>query len=131
MVRAVYLVRYPEGVPAEEVERFFLETHMREQRRVPGLRRYLSFRNLIEPGDPVQPGERYDRLIELWFDDVAAYRHYRANVPDFTLAPWAPPGTSGSGTFSKLAGVMIAETPEWNLGEMADSTADSAGHRQP
>lgn len=118
MIRAVYLVKYPEDVPAEEVERFFLDVHMREQRAVPGLRRYLSYRNQLAADDPVMPSERFDRMIELWFDDVEAYRRYRASPPAFTMAPWAPPGASGSGTFPRLAGIMVAEAPEWNLAEM-------------
>jgi len=118
MIRALYLVKYPPGVPAEEVERFFLDVHMREQREVPGLRRYVSYGNLLGPGDRVMPGERYDRMIELWFDDAESYRRYRAGKHDFTMAPWAPPGASGSGTFAGLAGIMVSEEPEWNLGEM-------------
>jgi hypothetical protein len=118
MIRALYLVRYPKGVTAEEVERFFLDVHMREQRDVPGLRRYVSYRNLLEPQDYVMAGERYDRMIELWFDDAESYRQYRATRREFTLAPWAPPGASGSGTFAALAGIMVSDEPEWNLGEM-------------
>jgi hypothetical protein len=121
MIRAVYLVQYPEGVPAEEVERFFLDIHMREQRRVPGLRRYVSYRNLVPPDDPLMSGERYERLIELWFDDIEAYRRYRAEMPNFTKAPYGDPTTQtkGSLTFGKMAGIMVAEVPEWNLMEMA------------
>ena len=118
MIRALYLVKYPQGVSAEEVERFFLDVHMREQRAVPGLRRYLSYRNQLGPDEYLMAGERYDRMIELWFDDPEAYRQYRISRREFTPAPWAPPGASGSGTFAALAGIMVSEEPEWNLGDM-------------
>jgi hypothetical protein len=118
MIRALYLVKYPQGISEEAVERFFLDVHMREQRAVPGLRRYVSYRNLLGPGDHAMPGERYDRMIELWFDDAQSYKRYRAGGHQFTMAPWAPPGASGSGTFAGLASIMVSEEPEWNLGEM-------------
>ena len=114
MIRAVYLAKYPEGVPVEAVDRFYLDIHMREQRAVPGLRRFFSHRTLIDPEDPVMPGERYDRLIELWFDDIEAYRRARAEIPNYTLATW------GNGkTWGKLASVLVDEVPEWNMLEMA------------
>jgi hypothetical protein len=118
MIRALYLMKYPPGVPAEEVERFFLDVHMREQREVPGLRKYLSYRNEVAPGDKLMPGERYDRMIELWFDDLESYRRYRAIERTWTMAPYAPPGASGSGTFAGIASIMVAELPQWDLKEM-------------
>ena len=77
------LLRYPDGVTAEEGERWFLETHAPEVCAFPGLRRFFSYRVIDEtcacPACGATAGRRrrrrcsteWHRLSELWFESLS------------------------------------------------------------
>ena len=102
VLRWYVLLRYPAGVPKEEGERWFLDTHAREVMEQPGLFRFFSHRAVREPV-PL-PGEwpagrmplpdtvlhSWDRLIELWYESFDDWR--RAVIespPHYTRPSWA------------------------------------------
>jgi hypothetical protein len=94
------LLRYPDGVSAEEGERWFLETHAPQVCGLPGLRRFFSFRVVDEDvrlpgvwrdGDSPPPKtvqHEWHRLSELWFDSLT---DWKAAVVDGSAAMTPPP----------------------------------------
>ena len=80
------LLRYPDGVTAEEGERWFLQTHAPEVCELPGLRRFFSYRVIDEPvrlpgvwrdggaPPPETVQHEWHRLSELWFDSFSDWR---------------------------------------------------------
>jgi hypothetical protein len=96
MLRWIFLVRYPEGVPVEDGEAWYFDHHAREAKAMIGLRRYRTW--ALEPatvpgaGRPLEALNRWVRMSELAFDDFAAWEHAIVhNLPSFTPAPWADP----------------------------------------
>lgn len=87
ILRWVTVFKYPEGVPAEEGERWFLETHSAEVARQPGLIRYFSSRTIDVPGHSPYP---WHRVSEQWYEN---FRSWKAAVVDspigYTRPPWA------------------------------------------
>ena len=97
MLRWVFLLRYPDGIPWEDGERWYLGTHTREARKLPGLRLYRSWRAekaAVAPAwSTVERMNRWDRVTELGFDDWESW--HRATVreaPGYTPAPYGSKG---------------------------------------
>lgn len=100
-LRWVLFLRPPAGVDAEAAERWFREVHVREVARLPGLRRYVGYRS-------VGRESRYSRVVELWFDDYAAWRQaFIEAAPTFTAPPWG-----GTFPFMDSVSTFIGENPD-------------------
>src|SRR5205807_5814808 len=68
LLRWLFLLRYPEGVPTADGEAWYLGTHTQEAKHIPGLRRYVSWRAAPRPPDVGdQRPSRWDRVTELAF----------------------------------------------------------------
>lgn len=114
MIRWLYLFKYPEGVPLAEGERWYLETHTQEAKRMAdhGLIGYRTWKGLEAPfGTPSRTREQlneYKRVTELVFPDWEAFR---AAVVEsgitYTPAPY------GRGFEYKT--IFLAEEPEYDL----------------
>lgn len=86
ILRWVCLFKYPEGVPVEEGEKWYLEIHSREVAQQPGLLKYVSHRALTDSPMP----SPWLRVSELWYEDFDAWR--KANIdspPRYTAPSWA------------------------------------------
>jgi hypothetical protein len=96
------LLRYPEGVSADEGERWFAETHAPELCELPGLRRFFSYRVIDEPlrlpgvwrdggaPPPETVQHEWHRLSELWFDSCTDWRAaVVASAARLTPPAWA------------------------------------------
>jgi hypothetical protein len=116
VLRWYVLLKYPDGVSFDEGERWFLDVHVPQAVRQPGLYRFFSYRVVKEPlglpgtwpgGNP-PVGYAWDRVCELWYE---TFDDWRASVlgspPAYTRPPWASwdaypflePGTDFVSTF--------------------------------
>lgn len=88
-LRWVVLMRYPDGVSIEEGEKWYLEVHAEEAKKLPGLLRYASYRAVED--SPIR--SPWVRVTELWFKDYDAWRKavLETNM-DYTPPPWARDG---------------------------------------
>ena len=85
ILRWYIVLKYPEGVPLEEGEQWYLEVHSQEAKEQTGLLRYISHRVLDNP--PIETA--YHRVTELWYENFDAWR--RAVIespPEYTPPPW-------------------------------------------
>ncbi len=87
ILRWVQVLKYPEGVPVEEGERWYLDVHAREAMQQPGLTRFYSFRTIDFPDHPPYP---WHRVTEMWYEDFAGWqRAVLDSPPAYTPPPWA------------------------------------------
>lgn len=112
ILRWIVLFKYPEGVSKEEGERWYLDVHVPEVMRQPGLTRFMSHRAL--PRHPLLPAEggvfrpgatlkhrpfaeptplffaTWDRLSEMWYENGRGWRQSIVEAPPvYTAPPWA------------------------------------------
>ena len=98
ILRWLCAIRYPDGVPLKEAEKWYVDVHARETMQQPGLLRYVSFRSVHEKGTPnggPPKGEappdtiRWVRVSELWYQNFAAWRQaVIESPPKYTPPPW-------------------------------------------
>ncbi|MGB9660755.1 MAG: hypothetical protein ACPL5F_01895 [Moorellaceae bacterium] len=84
-LRWIIAIKYPEGVPVDEGEDWYLNVHAKEVMAQPGLKRFFSFRVLEQP--KVGP---WIRISEQWYENANAW--HRAVIeepPLYTKPPWA------------------------------------------
>lgn len=103
ILRWVTLFRYPDGVPEDEAEDWYLNTHVPQVCEQPGLTRFFSHKTL--PGQRI-PGldkqrpfmqkipplflQSWHRLSELWYEnDNGWVDSILTNPPDYMPPPWA------------------------------------------
>ena len=73
MVKLIYVITRKAGMPVEEFQRYWRETHGPIAARIPGVRRYVQCHTLPELyGRETPPA--YDGAAELWYDDLDAMR---------------------------------------------------------
>ncbi len=107
MLRWLFFLQYPEGVPKEAGERWYLETHAREAAQLGKLRRYRSWETqkarLAPPWTTTGRLNRWDRVTELVFDNWEDWHDAAVvNVPDYTPPGYGPRGfLSESGFFEE------------------------------
>lgn len=107
ILRWVTVFRYPDGVPVEEGEDWYLNTHVPEVMKQPGLHRFFSTKayetgkrvlpHMDEDGDGKDFKEHEDlffkqwhRVSELWYDNNNAWvDSILKNPPAYTKPPWA------------------------------------------
>lgn len=83
-LRWVQMIRYPEGMDKDVCEDWYLNTHCPEAAKMPGLKRFISFKKLPGAG-------AFDRITEMWFEDAESWRNaVITNPPKFSAPPeWA------------------------------------------
>lgn len=85
ILRWYCVFKYPDGVPLEEGEKWYLEVHSQEVKQQPGLLKYVSHRTVEQPPFPIP----WHRVSELWYEDFAAWRKAVIDSPPrYTLPPW-------------------------------------------
>jgi hypothetical protein len=123
ILRWLIAFRYPDGVPLEEGEDWFLGVHAPEMMQTPGLNRYFSYiahtkESPLPQGDDFVEHDQlfykqWHRLSEMWFDDAKAWTRAIIDSPPSLTAPrWA---TKDSYPFlvpgSEFISTFILETP--------------------
>lgn len=90
ILRWISVFKYPEGVPAEEGERWFIDVHSKEVMQQPGLTRYFSYRTLpilIAGRAEVAP---WHRVTEQWYENFDGWKKSIIDSPPkYTKPPWA------------------------------------------
>ncbi len=98
ILRWYVLFKYPDGVPFDEGDGWYLDVHVPEVMRQPGLYRFFSYRVIQEPielpgtwpGGTPPISYRWDRLSELWYETFDAWREsVVVSPPAYTRPPWA------------------------------------------
>jgi hypothetical protein len=85
ILRWYCLIKYPDGVSLDEGERWYLNVHSQEIKQQTGLLRYVSHRTIVDP--PIDTP--WHRLVELWYEDFAAWRKAVIDAPPhYTPPPW-------------------------------------------
>jgi hypothetical protein len=124
ILRWLVAFRYPDGVPLEQGEDWFLNVHAPEMLHVPGVNRFFSYKahlcaNPLPQGDDFV--EHYDlfykqwhRLSEMWFDDGKSWTKAIVDgLPVLTPPLWA---TRDSYPFlvpgSEFVSTFILESPD-------------------
>ena len=97
MIRFVHFFNYAAGVSVKDGEAWYLREHVPQVKKLPGIRRYLSWQGLEVPdnvrvGLPTPP-DQFVRRSEVWFDNLEACRQAVTG----NLALWTPSkeGTPG------------------------------------
>lgn len=89
-IRWMTAIRYPEGVSVEDGENWFLNTHVKEAVKQPGLLRFVSYRVIDEltntgPSDT----RKWVRINEYWYENFAAWRKaVIEDPPKYTKPSW-------------------------------------------
>lgn len=115
MIRWLYLFKYPDGVPKEEGERWYLGTHSQEAKQMAdhGMVGYKTWKGQKTPyADPYQTVERlneWDRVTELVFPDFDAFHH--ATIDH--AVTYTPPPYGGGGFLAHT--IFIPEEPEYDF----------------
>lgn len=101
ILRWFIIFKYPDGVPLEEGEDWYLNTHVPEVKKQPGLIRFFSYRTL--PFDQqiasgmrsfIHPKSRLSheghRVTEMWYENSNGWVNSVINSPpEYTRPPWA------------------------------------------
>jgi hypothetical protein len=88
ILRWYIAMKYPDGVSVEEGEDWYLNVHVKEVMKQPGLTRYFSHRALEVPGAAAQ--FPWVRLVEQWYEDFDGWRRsVIESPPHYTPPPWA------------------------------------------
>jgi hypothetical protein len=86
ILRWFIVMKYPDGVPVEEGEEWFLNVHSKEVLQQPGLIAYSSHRTIAMPGRP----NRWHRVSEQWYEDFYGWRKSVIDSPPkYTRPSWA------------------------------------------
>ena len=102
VLRWYILLKYPDGVSTEEGEKWFLNIHVKEMMKQPGLYRFFSYKVIKEPislpgtwapGKTPPPDtiiNSWDRLCELWYENFDDWHESVVNSPpEYTKPSWA------------------------------------------
>jgi len=102
IIRWICAIRYPKGVSKKEGEDWYLNVHTPEVNKQEGLLRHISFKALEggapPPGGPplgdmpggLKMGEPWDRLTEMWYRDMDAWKKAVIDNPvKYTAPSWS------------------------------------------
>lgn len=110
MIRYLWLFHYPAGVSVEEGEKWYLGTHTQEVKKLPGIKKYLTYKVINPPERPT----RFVRATELWWADIESWRKAQQHRGGITAAPYTAPGLDPNlGLIVETA--FVDETPEYDL----------------
>jgi hypothetical protein len=84
MLRWYIAIKYPEGVPVEEGEDWYLKVHAREVMQQPGLTRYFTSPTI----DVSERPRVWHRLAEQWYTGFTDWKESIEAVK-YTKPPWA------------------------------------------
>lgn len=90
LVRWVTAIRYPDGVPEEDGENWFLNVHVKEAMKQRGLLKLISYRvlNDITQKSPNQT-KTWHRVNEYWYKNIDAWRKaVLESPPEYTVPSW-------------------------------------------
>jgi hypothetical protein len=124
MIHWLFLLRYPDHVPFDEGERWYLGTHVPEAKQLKGLVLYRSWRAIEVPEEmrrgtaEERPGRlRWQRLTELGFRDLDAWKEgqelRRLNAESSNSPVWTPPPYGWPGFHSET--IFIGDKPEYDF----------------
>jgi hypothetical protein len=86
ILRWVSFMKYPQGVPVEEGEKWFLDVHSKEVAQQSGLNCYFSYKAISSPGRPAE----FIRLNEQWYENFDSWKKAVVDAPPkYTRPPWA------------------------------------------
>jgi hypothetical protein len=108
-LRWMIVMRYPEEVPVEQGDDWYLNTHGPELAKLPGLLRFVTYDAFPGP----QPMSRWTkrpwvRLSELWFENYSAWRAaILESPPDLTPPPWG-----GEFPFVEMVSTFVPHLPD-------------------
>lgn len=115
MIRFVHLFNYPEGVSLDDGEAWYLGEHVPQVRKLPGIVRYRSWRQ-VDVGIPYPgsgsptPFDQFVRRTELCFEDAeTGLEAIRAS-----RSLWIP-SREGSPGFREFECMFLEEEPQYNL----------------
>ncbi len=115
MIRFIHIFNYAEGVPSTDGEVWYLDKHVPEVKRLPGIVRYRSWKQwdagipYPSPGAPT-PFDQFVRRTELCFED--ARQGISAVMNNSQL--WKP-SEKGVPGFREFECMFLEEEPEFNL----------------
>lgn len=114
-MRFVHLFNYAEGVSKKDGETWYLGDHVPKVRKLPGVVRYRSWRQVDfgipypSPGAPT-PFDQFVRRSELCFENLEIALKALRSTP----ALWAP-SREGVPGFKEFECMFLEEEPEFNL----------------
>jgi len=86
ILRWYVAIKYPQGVPVEQGEEWFLKVHALEVLQQPGLTAFFSSRSIDMAGRPAV----WHRLSELWYEDFNGWKQSVIDAPPkYTKPAWA------------------------------------------
>lgn len=99
--RWIVFFRYPKGASETAGDKWFRDVHAKEIAALPGLKRFGLYHTVIGT-------EPYPHVMELWFDDYAAWKAaFIAPEPRFTPPPWG-----GKEPFFDMISMFVGENPD-------------------
>jgi hypothetical protein len=107
-LRWLVAVRYPGGVSEQDGERWYLGVHTQEQKRMPGLLRFVSYKAVAN--SPM--ASPWVRISELWFQDYAAWR---AAVLTTSIQYTPPSWARGNRPWIETASTFIGYEPDMDF----------------
>jgi hypothetical protein len=85
ILRWYQVIKYPDGVPIENGEKWYKEVFAPEAKQQPGLLKFVSHRVMKNP-PIVTP---YHRVTEMWYESFDAWRKAVIDSPPkYTPPPW-------------------------------------------
>jgi hypothetical protein len=98
-MRWIVFHNLPANVNAEQLDAWYSE-NAKEAMKVPGLKRYASYRTVAD--------QAYPRVAEFWFDDYPAWRKaFLDPAPKFKAPAWG-----GQFPYSETISIFIGENPD-------------------
>ena len=114
MIRWLYLIKYPEGVPVDQGERWYLGTHTQEAKEMAehGLARYRTWKALEAPFGAGSKSRdelnTYKRMTELAFPDWDSFKAALIDNPrEYTGASYGRP--------FEYQTIFVGDEPEYDL----------------
>jgi hypothetical protein len=99
ILRWLIIFKYPDGVPVDEGEDWYLNIHTKEVMQQPGLTRFFSTRTIPlagplpgwrAPATPQPASPAWYRVSEQWYENFAGWRKSVIEAPPkYTKPPWA------------------------------------------
>jgi len=100
-LRWIVFLRPPADVAQGLADAWFDGVHAKELAALPGLKRFGLYRSVADRGE-------YSRVMELWFDDYAAWRAaFLTPEPRFAAPPWG-----GKFPFFDTLSMFVGENPD-------------------
>lgn len=119
--------KYPEGVPIDEAEDWYVKVHAPEAKQQQGLTRFFSTRGLelpekwIRAVSPKHPHQYpWHRVSEMWYENYDTWRDSVIdNPPAYTPPPWAPKGKYPFfEPYRDFVSTFLLERPDWTLADI-------------